>query len=77
MAPSRRRRASRRRTPRARRNLRVLVAAQVVLGSQLPVTFILGGLAGQMLAPNKCLATLPITLIITRRRCCRRRCSPT
>ena len=46
---------------RARRNLWVLVAAQVVLGSQLPVTFILGGLAGQLLAPNKCLATLPIT----------------
>ncbi len=50
---------------RARRNLWVLVAAQVVLGSQLPVTFILGGLAGQVLAPNKCLATLPITLLIT------------
>ena len=49
---------------RARRNLWVLVAAQVVLGSQLPVTFILGGLAGQMLAPNKCLATLPISVII-------------
>ena len=48
-----------------RRNLWVLVAAQVVLGSQLPVTFILGGLAGQLLAPNKCLATLPITLLIT------------
>ena len=43
----------------------MLVAAQVVLGSQLPVTFILGGLAGQLLAPNKCLATLPITLLIT------------
>jgi MFS family permease len=50
---------------RARRNLWVLVAAQVVLGSQLPVTFILGGLAGQLLAPSRCLATLPITLIIT------------
>jgi len=48
-----------------RRNLWVLVAAQVVLGSQLPVTFILGGLAGQLLPPNKCLATLPITLLIT------------
>jgi MFS family permease len=50
---------------RVRRNLWVLVAAQVVLGSQLPITFILGGLAGQMLAPIKCLATLPITLLIT------------
>ena len=49
---------------RARRNLRVLVAAQVVLGSQMPVTFILGGLAGQLLAPNRCLATLPISVII-------------
>jgi MFS family permease len=49
---------------RARRNLAVLVAAQAVLGSQLPVTFILGGLAGQLLAPNKCLATLPISVII-------------
>lgn len=49
---------------RARRNLVVLMAAQVVLGSQLPVTFILGGLAGQSLAPSKCLATLPISLII-------------
>lgn len=48
----------------ARRNLRVLVAAQVVLGSQMPVTFILGGLAGQMLAPTRCLATLPISVII-------------
>jgi MFS family permease len=42
----------------------VLVAAQVVLGSQLPVTFILGGLAGQTLAPNRCLATLPISMIV-------------
>jgi MFS family permease len=49
---------------RARRNLAVLVGATVVLGSQLPVTFILGGLAGQMLAPSKCLATLPISVII-------------
>jgi len=49
---------------RASRNLAVLVAAQVVLGSQLPVTFILSGLAGQMLAPSRCLATLPISVII-------------
>ena len=47
-----------------RRNVAVLVAAQVVLGSQLPVTFILGGLAGQGLAPNRCLATLPISMIV-------------
>lgn len=49
---------------RARRNVRVLVAAQVILGSQMPVSFVLGGLAGQLLAPNVCLATLPVTLII-------------
>ena len=49
---------------RARRNLAVLVGAQVILGSQMPVTFILGGLAGQMLAPSRCLATLPISVII-------------
>ena len=49
---------------RARRNVIVLVAATVVLGSQLPVTFILGGLAGQLLAPSACLATLPISVII-------------
>lgn len=49
---------------RARRNLAVLAVAQVVLGSQLPVNFILGGLAGQVLAPNRCLATLPITVIV-------------
>ena len=49
---------------RARRNVLVLAAAQMILGSQMPVSFVLGGLAGQMLAPNPCLATLPITLII-------------
>jgi MFS family permease len=49
---------------RARRNLRVLVAAQATLGAQMPVHFILGGLAGQVLAANKCFATLPISLII-------------
>jgi len=49
---------------RARRNVRVLVAAQAILGSQMPVTFILGGLAGQLLSPDPCLATLPISLIV-------------
>ncbi len=48
----------------ARRNVAVLVAAQGLLGAQMPVIFILGGLAGQMLAENKCLATLPISLIV-------------
>jgi MFS family permease len=49
---------------RAWRNVMVLVAAQAVLGSQMPMMFVVGGLAGQMLAPNPCLATLPISLIV-------------
>ncbi len=49
---------------RARRNVAVLVLAQALLGSQMPMIFILGGLAGMSLAPNKCLATLPISLIV-------------
>jgi MFS family permease len=49
---------------RAKRNVIVLVAAQAVVGAQLPVIFIIGGLAGQMLAPNPCFATLPISLIV-------------
>ncbi|MGV6846757.1 MAG: MFS transporter [Marinibacterium sp.] len=48
----------------ARRNVAVLVAAQAFLGSQMPMHFIVGGLAGQQLAPNPCLATLPITMIV-------------
>jgi MFS family permease len=49
---------------RAWRNVIVLVAAQAILGSQMPMMFVVGGLAGQMLAPNPCLATLPISLIV-------------
>lgn len=49
---------------RARRNVGVLVAAQAILGAQMPVHFILGGLAGQVLAENKCFSTLPISMII-------------
>lgn len=49
---------------RARRNVAVLVLAQAVLGSQMPMIFTIGGLAGQSLAPNPCLATLPISLIV-------------
>ncbi len=49
---------------RARRNVTVLMLAQAVLGSQMPMLFILGGLAGQSLASNACLATLPISLIV-------------
>ncbi|MGA9434160.1 MAG: MFS transporter, partial [Roseobacter sp.] len=49
---------------RAKRNVVVLVLAQAVLGAQMPMLFIIGGLAGQSLATNICFATLPITLIV-------------
>ena len=49
---------------RAKRNVAVLVAAQAILGAQLPMIFVIGGLAGQMLSPNPCLATLPISFIV-------------
>lgn len=49
---------------RAKRNVAVLFLAQAILGAQMPVNFVLGGLAGQMLTPIPCLATLPISLIV-------------
>ncbi|MCE8511613.1 MFS transporter [Ruegeria pomeroyi] len=49
---------------RAKRNVAVLVAAQAILGAQMPMIFTIGGLAGQSLASNVCLATLPISLIV-------------
>ncbi len=49
---------------RARRNVWVLVLAQALLGAQMPITFTLGGLSGQLLSPHACLATLPISLIV-------------
>lgn len=49
---------------RARRNVVILVAAQAVLGAQMPMLFIVAGLAGQTLASNICFATLPISLIV-------------
>ncbi|NEX45036.1 MFS transporter [Pseudotabrizicola algicola] len=48
----------------ARRNVLVLVAAQAVLGAQMPMIFTIAGLAGQSLAPNACWATLPISLTV-------------
>ncbi|MEL6168112.1 MAG: MFS transporter [Pseudomonadota bacterium] len=48
----------------ARRNVAVLIAAQAILGSQMPMLFIIGGLVGLSLAPNPCLATLPISMIV-------------
>jgi MFS family permease len=49
---------------KAKRNVAVLVAAQAFLGAQMPMIFTIGGLAGQSLASNVCLATLPISLIV-------------
>lgn len=48
----------------ARRNVYVLVAAQAILGAQMPMIFTIAGLAGQGLAPNPCYATLPITAAV-------------
>ena len=49
---------------RAKFNVTVLVLAQAILGSQMPMIFTIGGLAGQTLAPSPCYATLPISLIL-------------
>ncbi|MEM8843296.1 MAG: MFS transporter, partial [Pseudomonadota bacterium] len=49
---------------RAKRAVVLLIWAQSVLGAQMPVHFILGGLAGNHLAPNPALATVPITMIV-------------
>ncbi len=47
-----------------KRNVAILVLAQAVLGAQMPILFILGGLAGLSLASNPCFATLPISMIV-------------
>ncbi len=49
---------------RARRNVLVLVAAQALLGAQMPMHFVAGGLVGLTLAPTPLLATLPISLTV-------------
>ncbi len=49
---------------RARRNVTVLVMAQALLGSQMPMIFVVAGLAGTGLASNPCFATLPISMIV-------------
>lgn len=49
---------------RARRNVWVLVAAQAILGAQMPMIFTIAGLAGQSLAPDPCWATLPISAAV-------------
>ncbi|MCV2446397.1 MFS transporter [Paracoccus sp. DMF] len=49
---------------RARRNVVVLLIAQAVMGAQMSMIFIVGGLTGQMLSPNPCIATLPLSMIV-------------
>ena len=49
---------------RAKRSVFILIWAQSILGAQMPVHFILGGLAGKMLAPDPSLATLPISMTV-------------
>lgn len=48
----------------AKRNVLILALASALLGAQMPVHFVLGGLAGQLLAENKALATLPISATV-------------
>jgi MFS family permease len=48
----------------AKRNIVVLVAAQALLGAQMPMVFTIAGLAGNTLSPNHCWATLPITCMV-------------
>lgn len=49
---------------RPKRNLAVLFCAHAVLGSQMPVNVVLGGLAGAELAGNRALATLPLSVVV-------------
>lgn len=49
---------------RAKRNVAVLFFTQAILGAQLPVNIILGGLAGALLADNRALATLPVSIMV-------------
>ncbi|MGB0855243.1 MAG: MFS transporter [Pikeienuella sp.] len=48
----------------ARRNVLILALASALLGAQMPVHFVLGGLSGQLLATDKTLATLPISATV-------------
>ncbi len=48
----------------AKRNVMILAFAGAVLGAQMPVHFVLGGLSGQIMAEDKTLATLPISATV-------------
>lgn len=49
---------------RAKRNVLILALASAILGAQMPVHFVLGGLSGQILSTDKSLATLPISATV-------------
>lgn len=49
---------------RAWRNVVILLLAQAFLGAQMSMIFIVGGLTGQMLSPNPCIATLPLSMVV-------------
>ncbi len=49
---------------RSFKNAFILSIAQAILGSQMPIYIILGGLVGQSLSKNICFSTLPISLLI-------------
>lgn len=49
---------------RAWSNVAVLTFAQGILGAQLSMIFITAGLAGAMIAPNPCFATLPVSMVM-------------
>ena len=48
----------------AKRNVAVLVLCQAVMGAQIPLVFVVAGLAGQQLSPHACLATLPVSMVV-------------
>jgi len=47
-----------------KRNLAILFTAHAILGCQMPVNVVLGGLAGAALAGNRAFATLPLSIIV-------------
>ena len=48
----------------AKRNVAVLVLCQAIMGAQIPLVFVVAGLAGQQLSPYACLATLPVSMVV-------------
>ena len=54
---------------RARRNVTVLFFTHAILGSQMAVNIILGGLSGSLLSGDPALATLPISIMVLTTMC--------